>query len=142
MTKSRHLTCSSKSEFNRGNIMETVITINDWWDGPLCGLAYCNGIVCIYERIFDDTKDDWSDEYYLTPITFDLQNEIMNEWNEWCAAISSGALDDYYVSHSNSNIIENSIKRSKYKRQYRKKAIFNGQFGAGFIPIDYTVEWI
>lgn len=50
-----------------------VITINCWWDGPIYGLAHYNGIVCIYERIFDEIKDDWNDEYYLTPINSDLQ---------------------------------------------------------------------
>ena len=122
--------------------MEKVITINNWWDGPLIGLAYYNGVVCIYERIFDEIKDDWSDEYYLTPINSDLQNEILNEWQEWCIAVSSDTLDDYYASHSNSKTIENAIERSKFKRQYRKKAVFNGRYGAGGIPIDYTVEWI
>lgn len=122
--------------------MEKVITISNWWDGPLDGLAHYNGVVCIYERIFDKAKDDWSDEYYLTPINSALQNEILNEWNEWCEAVSSHALDEYYASHDSSKTIANAIEESKYKRAYRKKAIFNGQFGAGFIPINYSVEWI
>lgn len=122
--------------------MEKVITINNWWDGPLYGLAYYNDVVCIYERIFDEIDDEWSDEYYLTPINSDLQNEILNEWQEWCVAVSSGTLKDYYTSHSNSSVIENAIEISKSKRQYRKKAVFKGRHGDGFIPIDYTVEWI
>lgn len=122
--------------------MEKVITINDWWDGPLNGLAYYNGVVCIYERIFDKVKDDWSDEYYLTPINFDIQNEILNEWHEWCDAISSDTLDEYFTFHANSKTIETAIERSKYKRIYKKKAVFNGQFEVGYIPINYTVEWI
>ena len=43
--------------------MEKVITIFDWWDGPLCGLASYKGSICIYERIFDEIRDEWSDEY-------------------------------------------------------------------------------
>ena len=122
--------------------MEKVITINDWWDGPLLGLAYYNGFVCIYERIFDKTKDDWSNEYYLTPINSNSQNEILNEWYEWCDAVSSDSLNNDYASHSNSNAIKNAIERSKLKKKYRKKAIFNGQFETGYIPVNYTVEWI
>ena len=122
--------------------MEKVITINDWWDGPLLGLAYYNGVVCIYERIFDKTKDDWSNEYYLTPINSNSQNEILNEWYEWCDAVSSDSLNNDYASHSNSNAIKNAIKRSKLKKKYRKKDIFNGQFETGYIPVNYTVEWI
>lgn len=122
--------------------MEKVITIDYWWDGPLIGLAYYNGVVCIYERIFNEIEDEWSDEYYLTPIDSNLQNEIMNEWQEWCSAVSSDTIEDYFALHSNSKTIKNAIERSKFKRQYRMKAVFKGQHGAGFIPIDYTVEWI
>lgn len=122
--------------------MDKVITINDWWDGPALGLAYYNGVVCIYERVFDEAKDDWSSEYYLTPINSDSQNEILKEWHEWCGAVSTDSLDDYYASHVKSNAIKNVIARSKSKRNYRKKAIFSGQYGAGYIPVNYMVEWI
>ena len=105
--------------------MEKVITINDWWDGPLLGLAYYNGIVCIYERVFDETIDDFSNEYYLTPINSDFENEILKEWQEWCDAVSANALNDYYASHSNLRAINNAIERNKSKKKYRKKAIFN-----------------
>ena len=121
--------------------MEKVITINDWWDGPQNGLACFNGAVCIYERIFDEAKDDWSDEYYLTPIGSDLQNEILDEWSEWCEAVSSNKLDEYYAAHSDKRAIDKALERSKDKRLYRKKGVFGGRFGAGFVPIDYTVEW-
>lgn len=33
-------------------MQEKVITIHNWWDGPLTGLAYYHNILCIYERIF------------------------------------------------------------------------------------------
>ncbi len=78
----------------------------------------------------------------MTPINSDLQSKILNEWHEWCVAVSSDTIDDYYTSHSNSKIIENAIVKSKFKRHYRKKAVFNGRYGVGYIPIDYTVEWI
>lgn len=74
----------------------------------------------------------------MTPISSDLQNEILNEWYEWCDAVSSNSLNNDYTSCSNSNVIE----RSKLKKKYRKKAIFNGQFEVGYIPVNYTVEWI
>lgn len=122
--------------------MEKVLTINCWWDGPQNGLAYFNGIVCIYERIFDEVRDDWSDEYYLTPITPDLQNEILNEWNEWCEAVSSGKLDEYYAVHStDNNVIKTALEKTKDKKLYRKKAAFCGRYDAGFVPVDYAVEW-
>lgn len=122
--------------------MEEVITINNWCDGPLLGLAYYHGAVCIYERVFDETIDDWSDEFDLTPIDFNSQNKILNEWHKWCDAVSANAFDDYYAAHSGSRAINNAIEESKSKRKYRKKAIFNGHFETGFIPVNYTVEWI
>ena len=121
--------------------MEKVITINNWWDGPQNGLAYFNGIVCIYERIFDEAKDDWSDEYYLTPVSSDLQNEILNEWREWCEAVSSDKLDEYYAAHSDNRAIEKVLEQTKDKRLYRKKGVFSGRYEAGFVPVEYTVEW-
>jgi hypothetical protein len=29
------------------------------------------GKICICERIFDENRDDWGSEYYLTPIDLD-----------------------------------------------------------------------
>lgn len=122
--------------------MDKVITINDWWDGPLLGLAYYHNVACIYERVFDEVKDEWSSEYYLKPINSDSQNEILNEWHEWCDTVSTDSLDDYYASRAKSNAIKNVIEGSKLKRKYRKKAIFSEQYGAGYIPVNYMVEWI
>lgn len=62
--------------------MEKVITISNWWGGPLEGLAYYNGIVCIYERIFDEGLDDYIDEYYLPPVTNNEKDEIISDWQE------------------------------------------------------------
>lgn len=56
--------------------MEKVITIFDW-DGSLCGLTTFEGDICIYERVFDENRDDWSSEYYLTPIDVDSVNLLL-----------------------------------------------------------------
>ena len=66
----------------------------------------------------------------------------INEWYEWCDAVSSDSLNNNYASHSNSNAIKNAMEKSKSKKKHRKKAIFNGQVEAGYIPVNYTVEWI
>jgi len=120
--------------------MEKVMTIFDWWDGPLCGLAAFEGSVCIYERIFDEDEDDWSSEYYLTPIDDDSVNLLLEDWNIWCKKIQVGeCLDDY--SSDSKCLYRNIIESSSQKRAYRRTAVFNGRFGKGYIPIDYSVKW-
>jgi hypothetical protein len=121
--------------------MEKVITISNWWDGPLEGLAYYNGIVCIYERIFDEGLDDYIDEYYLTPVTNNEKDEIISDWQEWCNAVSNNDLESYYKKYLKNRAIDRVINNSKFKRKYRKKAKFSGRFENGYIPVDYYAEW-
>ncbi len=122
--------------------MGKVITINNWFDGPMTGLVYFDDIVCIYERVFDEKKDDYIDEYYLTPINDDENAEIMKEWDEWCNAVAVKEKDAYYASHLNNHAIDKILKNSNSKRKFRKKAIFlPGKIEDGWIPIDYNIEW-
>ncbi len=119
--------------------MEKVLTIHDWYDGPLLGLAYYDNTVCIYECIFDKSNDDWTNEYLLTPINDSEKAEIMTEWDEWCKTVANGNLKDFYDAYLDS--IDKCLKNNKSKVKYRKKAMFHGQIGDGWIPIDYNVIW-
>lgn len=121
--------------------MDRVLTINDWWDGPVMGLATYNGVICIYIRIFDIPEDGYLDEYFLTP-TNDAEVEmIMNEWNEWCVAHSKNNLDSFYKKYLHNHSIDRVLEKSCEKNKYRKRAIFTGSIGIGFIPVDFCVEW-
>jgi len=73
--------------------MDKEITIDDWWDGPVIGLATYDDVICIYHRIFDTQIDDYGDEYFLTPIDDAEVEMLMDEWNEWCVACSKNTLD-------------------------------------------------
>lgn len=119
--------------------MEKVITISDWWDGPLCGLATFEKRVCIYERIFNE--DAWSDEYYLTPIDESATNLLLKDWTIWRETVQNEKYFDEYCSDKG-NIYQDMIESSAQKRTYKRTAVFHGYFGKGFIPIDYSVEWI
>lgn len=121
--------------------MDKVLTINDWWDGPVIGLATCNGVICIYIRIFDIPTDEYGDEYFLTPIDDAEAEMIMGEWNEWCAACSKNDLDTFYKKHLNNHSIDQILENSSEKNKYRKKATFTGSIGKGWIPVDCRVEW-
>ena len=79
----------------------------------MTGLVYFDDIVCIYERVFDEKKDDYIDEYYLTPINDDENAEIMKEWDEWCNAVAVKEKDAYYASHLNNHAIDKILKNSK-----------------------------
>ena len=118
---------------------------NGWRDedeGWLQDSTYPGRSVCIYERVFDEKKDDYIDEYYLTPINDDENAEIMKEWDEWCNAVAVKEKDAYYASHLNNHVIDKILKNSNSKRKFRKKAIFlPGKIEDGWIPIDYNIEW-
>ena len=135
--------------------MEKIITINDWCDCPRIGLAYYNGVVCIYERNFDypeiedpvkyddfDFDKDFIIEYYLTPVTDSEKDEIMADWQEWCTACSNNDIESFYKNHRQKPIIiEEILNNSTPRRKYRKKAKFKGQREFGHISVDYFVEW-
>ena len=120
--------------------MDRVITIYDWWDGPLRGLATYKEFICIYERIFDEGKDDWSNEYYLTPINEDTVNLLLKDWAAWCETIrnKAGIANRSPVGR---DVYHKTAELSAHKRAYRRTAAFYGCFDRGFVPIDYQVEW-
>ena len=63
---------------------ETVFTVNDYYDGPLKGIANFQGKPHFYECIFDSASDDYSDMYRLTPIDEPTFRLAMEDWEIWC----------------------------------------------------------
>ena len=121
--------------------MDKVLTINDWWDGPVSGLATYNEVICIYVRVFDIPTDEYEDEYFLTPIDDAEVKMIMEEWNEWCTACSKNDLGSFYKKYLDHHSINLVLEKSSEKNKYRKKAGFTGSIGKGWIPVDFRVEW-
>ena len=62
---------------------DIVWTINDYWDGCTMGIADFENNHCIYERIFDEKKDEWSNNYYLTPISQADFLVVVQDWERW-----------------------------------------------------------
>ena len=59
---------------------ETVFTITDYYDGPRKGIANYQGNPDLFESIFDEAKDGYSDVFRLTPpdkVSFQL---AMEDW--------------------------------------------------------------
>ena len=61
----------------------TVWTVNDYMDGCIIGVADYSNSHCIYERIFDEEMDKWSENYYLTPISQVDFSVILHDWERW-----------------------------------------------------------
>ncbi len=73
--------------------LEIVHTITDWYDGARAGVADFSGEPHYYECQFDESKDDWSDVYWLKPLdeeTFRLALEDWSIWLRWEAAFHEG----------------------------------------------------
>lgn len=113
--------------------MKKILTIYDWWDGPLWGLITYKEFICIYERIFDKDTDEWSVEYYLTPIDENTVNVLLKDWDMWCKKNQNkGFLNTYSSEHC--NLYHNAIESSVQKRVYKRMPVFYGAFDKGIYP--------
>lgn len=62
---------------------ERIHTTNDWYDGPLVGVADVEGRPHIYVRDFSEARDDWTENYRLQPIGSERLALIMEQWALW-----------------------------------------------------------
>jgi len=102
---------------------DIVWTINDWFDGPKIGVAEFDNLKCIYERIFDENTDEYTNNYYLTPITEKQFVMVMKDWDIW--------INKVHLSNDKKGIIEENIidlyaiaEKSKDCRKIIKYGIF------------------
>ncbi len=76
-------------------MLESVLTVHDYYDGPVLGLAQFEGAPHIYARLFDSAAEEWTDAYQLQPIAPDDLTLVLEDWSIWCrffAAWRSGRL--------------------------------------------------
>ena len=72
---------------------ERVHTLSDYYDGPREGLANYHGKPHRYLNQWDNTADDWSETYELTPVDaeiFGLEMERWQIWRTWEQAFHAG----------------------------------------------------
>lgn len=119
--------------------MDKVLTLDNWWDGPLTGLCTFGGEYCVFERIFSKEKDDWTDEYFLTPVDEAAAQKIIANYRRWCEFINnSGNAEEW----KNAVDIDKIIKSSPRYRKFKKHALFKGEFNGCCDELkDYFVEW-
>jgi hypothetical protein len=75
---------------------ELVFTVTDYYDGPRKGIANYQGQPHLYECIFDETADNYSESFLLTPLdsnSFQLAVEDWEIWRRWEDAFHAGKAD-------------------------------------------------
>ena len=121
-----------------------VWTINNYFDYPLIGIADICDEHYIFERIFDKIKDDWSYEYYLTPINDEDFLVVMQQWEEWLdwrMKFDKGSMtyDDWYCKEDRVDL-EAIAKQSSQYHKLRKFGNFIGDCKKFYSQRDVWVE--
>lgn len=57
--------------------MDDILTISNYYDGPLEGIATFSGKPHFNECIFDELEDEYSNNYLLTPMTENIYEIAM-----------------------------------------------------------------
>lgn len=72
---------------------EAVFTVSEYYDGPRGGLANFRGIPHIYECVFDQQHDAYSDSFLLMPVGPEILAAAMTNWKiflKWREAFDAG----------------------------------------------------
>lgn len=116
--------------------VDRVLTITNWYDGPVEGVAYYSNECVIYERVFSEETDDYSGNYYLTPISPEKLELIMDFWEKWVEYVDGGYKGDFSCKNPIRSILDNS----KDFHKYIKKGKFHIS-DYGNIKCEKWVEW-
>lgn len=127
------------AEFISGLVTDKVLTTNNWWDGPLLGLCTFDGEYCVFERVFSEEKDDYTGDYWLTPVDEAAAREIISDYRRWCEYMKNSGNANEWKSAVD---IVNIAKSSPNYRKFTRYAIFKGSFpGCSDEIKDYYVRW-
>jgi hypothetical protein len=131
---------------------EFVYLIDDWWDGPKSGMADFKGIPHYFERIFDEKKDDWSENYRIRKITEEEQSLLIERtqlFQEWIEESKMNNKPHLLEEHLRYKVINELLKEIRCD-------FYQDIFFGSFIPIksdknndqklspytQYQVKWI
>ena len=73
-----------------------VLAVHDYHDQPRSGVANFHGTPHYFDCIFDDSADEYSDCYRLTPLNAEAQRAAVENWESflrWRAAFEAGQTD-------------------------------------------------
>lgn len=105
---------------------EAVFTVTDYYDGPRRGIANYKGKPHLYASIFDESKDEYTDLFWLTPIdtaTFELAMEDWAIWQRWELAYHTGKTS--LATHPALPV--DAAQNKELKRKLEKALIINPQ---------------
>lgn len=105
---------------------ERVFTVTEYYDGPRKGIANFLGVPHLYECLFDEGKDNFSDQFLLTPIdneTFQLAMEDWSIWQRWELAFKTGKAD----MSTHPALPHEAVRHSELKRILDRTLLTNPQ---------------
>ncbi len=76
---------------------QRILTQNEYYDGPVFGIAEFRGVPHVYERQWDPALDEYGEFFLLSPIEPDLLDLLMEDWEiwlRWDAAFKRGEADE------------------------------------------------
>jgi hypothetical protein len=62
---------------------QRILTENEYYDGPVFGIAEFRGAPHVYERQWDPALDEYGEFFLLSPIEPDLLDLVMEDWEIW-----------------------------------------------------------
>lgn len=118
---------------------DKVLTIHDYYDGFLLGIATFNGQECIYES--DYLENGNPTLYYLTPIDSEQLLSIMFEWERLIDWHSEKRSEQCWNKEKRFDLKAIARQSENYK-QYVRHASFHGSYKNFHSHIDSLfVEW-
>jgi hypothetical protein len=72
---------------------EKIHLYDDFYDGPVSGIADCDGLPHLFEKIFSKEEDEYTNSYRLEPVDqprFSMMLERNQIWLRWRIAFDSG----------------------------------------------------
>lgn len=123
--------------------LDRILTLENYWDGPQHGLCTFNGEYCVYERIFSEELDEFSDYYYLTPVSETIAQKKLEIWHKWCEFMSNGGNAGDWKCDVDTEDLKITESTPLY-REFKKLAVFRSVF-PGSVSEEFNelfVEWI
>jgi hypothetical protein len=133
---------------------EEVFTVTDYYDGPRQGVANYQAQPHFYDRIFDDSRGEYSELFRLTPIsqtTFQLAMEDWAIWRRWELAFAAQdvtldthpALREDRARHEEIKSVLDSALVTDEETCVLLKGLFEPRGAHGVIGVlrDFQVRW-
>ena len=121
--------------------MDKVITIHDYYDGIRAGVATFNGGYCIYESDFEDVSKGGGDVFYLTPISDDVFDKIIKDWERWIRWMEEHQSAEGWKEAREFELFEVAKQCAEYQKFIRYGTFHGGFKNFHSYPENLSVIW-